>query len=533
MKKFTLIAMLCAVGMIAMAKPAYRGPIVRTMEDGTEKIVYLHGNEDFHYMTDATGAWLDEATLTPMSEARKNERLQAKAQAGVRRAPQATQGVGDKPNIAPRGLVILVNFQDKAFVTPKDTLDAMLNSETFTRDYSYVYSRTTIEVHSEGSAKRYFEDQSYGAYSPIFDVVGPVTMSRNMSYYGGNDSGGNDLRPDEMIIEACDSVNEIYGIDFTQYDNDNDGLVDFVYVIYAGFGEADGGGASTIWPHQWNLYEYGGIRHEIDGKILNRYACGNELSYGSKLYDGIGTICHEFSHVLGLPDFYVTQSLSNPPHTLCDWDIMDYGPYNNDGNTPPAYSAYERFYMGWLTPRVLDSLPQFVCLEPINLEKGDAVLLCDGGEHNMVGWSPSPKNFYLLEARTQDGWDEYLPGEGMLITKIQYSYNKWSSNTVNNTASKMGVDILEAQTNTSLYGKYTDAYPAGKRSWTTDAKHEVTAIEIREGGAVCFSYNGGTEEEGVETVPSDQVPGTKVMENGVLYLIYKGAKYNVQGVRVE
>lgn len=537
MKKIAFVAMLCAVGMTAMAKPAYRGPIVRTMEDGTEKIVYLHGNEDFHYMTDANGAWLEEATLQPMTEMAKGERLKAKGEsANVRRAPQAAQGVGDEPNIAPRGLLILVNFPDKEFTTPKDTIDSMLNGENYTRNYSYKYGGYTYDIHSEGSVRKYFEDQSFGAYSPVFDVVGPVTMSREMSYYGSNDRSGSDKHPEEMVIEACDSANIQFGVDFTQYDNDNDGFVDFVYVIYAGYGEADGAPSTTIWPHQWNIYDYGYITHSIDGKILNRYACGNELSYFSDIYDGIGTICHEFSHVLGLPDLYSTEQGSTHK-TMGAWDIMDYGPYNNDGNTPPSYSAYERFYMGWITPRVLNE-PENVTLHPLN-ESQEALLLCDGNEHNMVGWNPVPKNFYLLEVRRLIGWDEYLPGQGMLLTKIQFNYNKWASNIVNNNASSQGVDLIEADgkstgSGTSALGKAGDAFPNGKKYWYGYDDHDIENIARKANGVITFDYRGGAAE-GVEEIKDEKAngEGTKVIENGVLYLKYNGTKYNVQGVRVE
>jgi M6 family metalloprotease-like protein len=197
-----------------------------------------------------------------------------------------------------------------------------------------------VNVKSSGSARQYFHDTSWGQYNPQFDVVGPYTLSQSYAYYGKN----NDANVGEMIRDACKMADED-GVDFTQYDNDNDGKVDFVYVLYAGYGEADGGPANTVWPHNYDL-RYTGVTCNVDGKTVRNYACSNEISYYSKLYNGIGTFCHEFSHVLGLPDLYETNQTPKGLHTLLDWDILDYGPYNNDGNTPPAYSAYERFYMG-------------------------------------------------------------------------------------------------------------------------------------------------------------------------------------------
>ena len=532
MKKIFAILSICAIAVSAMAMPARRDGIVRTAADGTEKVVYQHGDESFHYITDAEGNWLDEETLLPLSEEAKAVRkTKGKARIQQRRIQQQQNGVGDKPNIAPRGLVVLVSFKNKAFSTPIDTIDAMLNSENYTRDYNYTYLNRTYNVHSEGSVKKYFEDQSYGQYSPIFDVVGPVTLSQNMKYYGENDIYyEQDKRPEEMIKEACELADEQFNVDFTQYDNDNDGLVDFVYVIYAGYGEADGGGENTIWPHQWNLWDYGRLSYYVDGKKLNRYACGCELSYISKQYDGIGTICHEFSHVLGLPDLYVTEDMTNPPHTLCDWDIMDYGPYNNDGNTPPSYSAYERFYMGWVTPRVLTD-PEDVTLHPIN-ESKEALLMCTGDEHNIIGWNPSPKTFYLLEARNKEGWDEYLPGQGMLITKITYNYSKWSNNTVNNVSTSMGVDLMEAKSNTTsgqyAQGKSTDAYPSGAKFFTKFADHEITNITRKAAtGIISFQYRGGTQD--VETVQDGEEKARKIIRDGQVVIIRGGKEYNIIG----
>jgi M6 family metalloprotease-like protein len=355
-------------------------------------------------------------------------------------------------------------------------------------------------------------------------------MSRNMSYYGSFD----DNNAPEMIIEACDSAHALYGVDFTQYDNDNDGFVDFVYVIYAGYGEADGAPSTTIWPHQWNLYDYGGITHRIDGKILNRYACGNELSYFSNIYDGIGTICHEFSHVLGLPDLYSTDQ-SSTHKTMGAWDVMDYGPYNNDGNTPPSYSAYERFYMGWITPRVLNE-PENVTLHPLN-ESQEALLLCDGNKHNLVGWNPNPATFYLLEVRRLIGWDEYLPGQGMLLTKIQFSYNKWSNNIVNNNANSQGVDLIESDgkstgSGTSSLGKAGDAFPNGKKYWFGYDDHEIENIARKANGVITFQYRGGAAE-GIEDVPSDQVQSTKVIRDGQILILRDGKTYNLLGTPID
>ena len=534
MRKSIVLFFTALLTLSISAKPAYRGPIVRTAEDGSEKLVYLHGNEHFHYMTDAVGHWLDEATLVPMSEAQKALRLRAREAAQANRAPQR-QTAGDEPNLAPRGLLILVNFKDIQFSTPTDTIDSMLNGANFTRHYTYNYytgtgTRRTKTIKSKGSARQYFRDQSYGAYNPVFDVVGPVTLSHDESYYGSNTSQYyTDTRAYLMVKEACEKADNL-GVNFKLYDNDNDGVVDFIYLIYAGYGEADGGGENTIWPHSSDMTYYS---YKHDGKYLGRYACGNEISMTTNQYDGIGTVCHEFSHVLGLPDFYCTSDSDDPPHTLVDWDLMDYGCYNNAGNTPPAYSAYERFYMGWITPRVLVE-PEYVNLPNLNEGEGEALILSSTDTHNMIGWNPQPTNFFLLETRDKKGWDEFLPGKGMLITRIRYNRTKWQYNTVNNTPGTMGVDILEAKTNTGGLGRSTDAFPAGATQWTELEGHEITEITRSNDGIVHFSFRGAPNPEGIEEVSDQQsvVSGQKILQNGQLIIIRNGQQYDIIGNRL-
>ena len=536
MRRITVIFLLMSSALYAWAVPARRGPILRTAEDGTQKTVYLHGDAFSHFMTDIDGNWLDAKTLKPLSDEAKTARLEVNRTRAQARCAYEEQKVGSAPNIAPRGLLILVNFKNKSFVTPYDTLHNMLDGDNFTRDYEYSFQYQEEEggpiktehvvVKSSGSARKYFQDQSYGKYNPIFDVVGPYTLSRNYEYYGE----GDDDNVGQMIKEACELADKD-GADFTLYDNNNDGKVDFVYVIYAGYGEADGGPGNTIWPHNYDL-RYTGVSCTVDGKKVRNYACSNEISYYSDMYNGIGTFCHEFSHVLGLPDLYETNSDRNWKglHTLFDWDILDYGPYNNDGNTPPAYSAYERFFCGWLTPRVLKN-PQSVWLSEINYGKGDAILLCEGNQHNLVGYDPNPTVFYMLEARRREGWDAYLPGRGLLITKISYDSGTWENNEVNNSAKKMGVDLLEAKYNNSDFSRPSDAYPYGGKSWTDFAGHEVTEIAIENGGAISFSYRGA-KKDALEGVEESKVESRKIIRDGKVIIIRGDKEYDVLGNRL-
>ena len=508
MKKIGLIVVLSVMVCSVWAVPARRGGMVITQPDGTEVTVYQHGDELFHWMTNEKGEWLklDENGYYRVTQALSNEEIFVRRMASPKRAAMDAYPL----NIAPRGLVILANFADVAFTTEKAEMDNMLTGENYTRDYSYTYRGKTYNVQSQGSARQYFEDASHGQYSPEFDVVGPVTVSKNMKYYGQNDSYGSDLYPQTMVSEACKLADTQFGVDFTRYDNNGDGYVDFVFVIYAGYGEADGGASTTIWPHSWNLLA-AGTQCKVDGKTVDLYACGNELDNYSKKHTGIGTFCHEFSHVLGLPDLYVTNTATHS--TMNEWDIMDYGPYNNEGNTPPTYSAYERFFMGWLQPRLIVD-PENVVLKDLQ-ESNEALLISSTDQHNLIGNDPDPTTFYLVENRQQEGWDEHLPGHGMMLTKIQYSYSRWYQNTVNNSSSQMGVDLIEAKGNTSNSGKTTDLFPAGAKAYTKIADHAIEAITEVD-GVIKFKYKGGVEE------PETAVENTVAKEEVI-------AVYNILG----
>jgi len=466
-----------------MAIPAYRGAIKAQQPDGTTIEIFQQGDEHFHYITNANGEWLVKNSdgyyvvteaLTPQQI---NERrmaspmLKSQIQRAKRRTPINL-------NISQYGLIILVNFSDLSFQS-ENTLEAM--DEMHNGD-NYTYNGAT------GSARKYFYDQSMGKYNPTFDVVGPVTLSNVMSYYGGNDSTYNDKNAGGMIVEACQLADQQFDVDFTKYDNDGDGEVDFVYVVYAGQGEADTGIENTVWPHQWDLTS-AGKSCNLDGKKINNYACGSELNSDKKRC-GIGTFCHEFSHVCGLPDLYSTDADNDTHKTMGSWDILDNGPYNNDGNTPPSYSAYERFFCGWLTPTYINENAN-ISFQDLQISNKAFIITTDG-EPNLLGNDPNPTTFWLLENRQQSGWDTYLPGHGLMITKVSYDYDKWHDNNVNSTASAMGVDIIEADGKAPKlnYGKATDLFPAGATAYRGISDHAITDI-IEKDGVVSFKLMDG------------------------------------------
>ena len=512
MRKILGIVIVCAVAASAMAMPARRGGVVRTAEDGTEKIVFLNGDETFHYLTDQEGNWLDEATLMPLSEETKTStEKQGMARMQARRT--ALKQPGQKL-LSPRGAIILVSFQDKAFKSSNADMTEWAMGE------NYTYNGAT------GSVRQYFLDQSWGQYDMQIDVFGPVLVSNNASYYGENDRQGNDKHAADLIVEACRLAHDSLGADFSQYDIDGDDYVDWVVILYAGYGEADGGSTSTIWPHQYDLHYYN-KQFPLDGDTIDHYCCLNETDFDTKARCGIGTFCHEFSHVLGLPDFYSTNYSTH--RTLHDWDVMDYGGYNNNGNTPPDYSAYERWFMGWMTPTLLNSACT-VSLPPL-CDSHSACLLTEDGSNVTDILDPNPNIFYLLENRKKEGWDAPLAGEGLMVTRVKYNAGRWEYNTVNNYANDMGMDIIEAKPNTKNRKSFdTDLYPAGSGQFTQITNYQVTHIQL-DNHIITFDLNGGGQHItlDLDSIIVDDKPATKEFVNGTIVIKRYGKSYDITG----
>ena len=506
------------IAMSTLAIPARRGGTVRTDAAGVEKMVYVNGNEWFHYLTDEAGNLLHEESLLPMSETDKAAFQKAGEQR--RRIRRAMQETGVDRLLAPKGPVILVNFADTAFTHTKEQMIDWATAEDYT------------EGGATGSILQYFRDNSFGQYCPQLDFYGPVTISRNAVYYGQN-SGGYDINSHvaDMIVEACQLAHN-QGADFSRYDYNNDGEVDWVVVVYAGHGEADSYFENTIWPHQYVLSATQ-KQIQLDGKTINRYCCTNEISWKGGL-SGIGVFVHEFSHILGLPDLYTTNGTMHK--TSGEWDVMDMGVYNNDLLTPPMYSAYERWWMGWLNPTLLNTAST-VSLGELNSTHAAAYITENGNAVPNI-LSPNPSTFYVLENRQQSGWDAYLPGHGMLITKIQYSYSKWRYNNVNNSASELGVDIIEADGLTPTkaveegYGKPGDAFPTGSTSFSAVQNYQLTEI-AEANDVITFKVNGGgtpTYLKTEETNSSDKPQ--KILRDGQVVIIRGGRTYDILGKKL-
>lgn len=421
-KRCLLVIIMVLITIVCNAIPAkpgqYRtlkltnGQTVTARLVGDEHGHFWLGNDGNAYQEDETGLF-QKIDLTEATAKSKARRQSANAQRAKRLAARTAQkGSSSNTNKVKKGIIILVNFQDEKFKEANDKayFTRIANDEGFN------------EGDFKGSVHDYFYDQSGGELDLSFDVVGPYTVSEDMSYYGGNE-GNNDKYPATMIIEACKAADK--DVNFADYDWDGDHNVEQVYVIYAGKGENDKGGANSIWPHEWTLasaqyYGDGSGPLTLDGVTINTYACGSELN-GSGDICGIGTMCHEFSHCLGFPDFYDTSTTAYGVGMLW-WDLMDSGSYNGDGYLPAGYSSYERWVAGWLNPIELTTTKSVSSMTSL-MDGGDAYIIYNNGNRN---------EYFLLENRQPVKWDAGLPGNGMLILHVDYNASIWANNSVNN-----------------------------------------------------------------------------------------------------
>jgi immune inhibitor A len=551
------------------AVKAYPFPVQITQPDGTVLTVRIHGDEFHHIKTtvdgylvkqNAKGFWTyasQDATgkITPSDVIARDvssrsaqdiqflKSLKNSSSVSLQRV-KASGRQFQKPQLSvrknafpltnsPRSLVILVNFSDKSFVTSsaQSAFTNLLNQSGYSANGA------------TGSARDYFMASSYGKFSPEFDVVGPYTLSKTMKSYGANDADGYDVDPARMIVDACKAADNA-GVDFSKYDTDNDGLIDNIFVYYAGYNEAEGAAENTVWPHRWVVYTseesstdytYDGTVASVtfDGVRLYDYACTSELkgTSGSNMC-GVGTFCHEFGHVLGLPDYYHT---AEDKTTLDYWDIMDAGNYLNDGRTPPVYSTYDRFYLGWLTPEEANT-PSNLTLKPIYQGMTQPAntyqqsYLLSATTHNLVGNNPSPKEFFVLEYRKKTGWDAFLPAEGMLIWHIDYDQTAWDNNEPNNytgtsqTAnSHMRVYLQPLSGSTSTPGTAFTSGSFTPTTWTgTNINRAITEIS-KTSDQVTFKLMGGEVED----------PNKAVIKLGVVQsqLVFPSTKINNAAVK--
>lgn len=505
MKKVILSLFALVLATVTHAVPAYPGWQTKTLQDGSEIKVRQLGDEFYHYwvtedgrlaVEQADGSFVKSSEPLPTMEEFKSRRdkIRASKITVPDNGPHKLKKVGTSPNLSPRGVVILVNFSNSTMGSShtRTVFDNMCNASKGNCTSNAYYGT------KYGSAAQYFDDQSNGAYRPVFDVFGPVNLPQTVKYYGeqGYSSSTqrteNDLYLADFVIDAVLAA-DAAGCDFSQYDSDGDGWVDFVYFIYAGKGQAAGGSTETIWPHNWDLMSalYFGQAHDNseyycnsnqdwnipcpDGKYINTYACSAELDYDGNL-GGIGTLCHEFGHVIGLPDIYDTEAGTVKEQELTPgyWDIMDAGSYNGGMHCPPNYDPWEKAFFGWVEPVNLGNTGSNGTLFPNGSPYYNVYLVTLSGLY--INATDNGERYYL-EYRQQSGWDEYIPSHGFVAWRVDYDADIWGSNKPN-------------ASSTANAPRFTvDAYAVS--SWNSVSGKPVTNIQ-ESNGIVTFKFKGGS-----------------------------------------
>lgn len=422
----------------AHCRPARKGIIPLMQPDGTVFEARLKGDEFFRLTTtldgnaivqDENGWWCyatfdndgfrynsgwrvgAKAPAAILTESRiiPYEILSAEARKRRSSFPQTEGGLIIKSEtrsgspVVKHGIVILAQFSDIGFTFGRQDFVDLLTQEEYSRNGAM------------GSAKEYFDEQFAGMIDFRFDVSEIVTVPGTRADYGANLSDGMDKDPARMIIEACQAADA--EIDFSLYDDDNDGEIDNVFIFFAGGDEAEGAGDDCIWSHSWYILEGAEINVQLDGKQLNRYACSSELTssngrFMNETISGIGTFCHEYSHSLGLVDLYDTDYEGSGGYAASLWgwtSLMDSGNQNNKGNNPPHFNAIEREMLGICEPVRIRADGSYT-LGPVDLT--NTVYRIDTDHED---------EYFLLECRSGKGWDAHIGGSGMLVYHIDRS----------------------------------------------------------------------------------------------------------------
>ena len=441
--------------LTAEAVPAYPYKKTYVQPDGTKLTLTLRGDEHFSFYTTDDGQTMvrnldgsfraitaEEVsqTWTSRTKAHNARRMNAQRRSlGEQKDPI----VGKK-----KGLVILVAFSDQDFVVdnPQQTYHDFFSKPGY-NDYGMT-----------GSVRDYFLDQSYGQLDIEFDVIGPVKLDKPMAYYGAPSGNSNDSKPAEMVYDACLKADA--QVNFADYDWLNQGRLENIVIIYAGYGQNYGADPNTIWPHEWKISYGMGNALQLDQVIIDTYACSCELygteNTGTPRLDGIGAACHEFSHCLGLPDFYDTND--SGAFGTGDWDVMCSGSYNNVSRTPAGYTSYERMYAGWITPTELNSMTRVNGMKALE----------DSPEAYILYNEANKDEYYLLENRQPNKWDSKIGGHGLLVLHVDFSKEAWKDNSVNTNPSRQRMTIVPAD------GRLSNGSLAGDPFPGTSNKTELT-----------------------------------------------------------
>lgn len=512
---FAVIAMSVFCGNNASAVIACPDPVVVTQPDGQKVTLRLYGDEFYNYTLTEEGynvvfnnktrnwefaARNADGTLAsigmtaadgihPVAASRWERPAMTDTQRrkiNAARNPLKLHGAGKFDYTKFRGLVILVEFNDAPF--SRSDISEVMTDMVSKRGYDGYMTTDLLpsKVEYTGSVCDFYRENSGGRFDPVFDVVGPVKIDISQ-HYARQTSGAQRIVQESLI--AADSL-----VDYSMYDTDGNRTVDMVYFIFSGAGSNYSGNDETlIWPHTSSV-----MGMSLDGVSFGRYACSTEL-YGNpanRLLDGIGTICHEFSHVLGLPDFYDVDYATNGQSVHpAKWSVMASGSYLNKSRTPCGYSLFERYALGFAQPETITE-PGDYTLQPLNEGDESEGFRINSGVEN---------EFFMLENRRKTGWDAYLPGEGLLIHRVDSTnMDIWENNNININPSHNYYTLIRAtpkMSGSTVTDSDGDPFPGSGnvtaidnttdpslRSWTQISTPLVLAdIADNDNGTISFS----------------------------------------------
>ena len=387
--------------------------------------------------------------------------------------------------------VILVEFSDVEFSVenPKATFDKYLNGkELFNKE-------TDPEMgQNYASVAKYFKDMSFGKFEPEFEVYGPVNLGKPLATYGAGYSSEENMGL--LLTDACTAVDD--EVDFTQYDSNDDGNIDLIYIIYAGFSQSIAGNSTDcIHPKSGYL----SLAKSFDGMDVKRYGVNNELNgtpadqANGPIINGIGLFCHEFSHCMGLPDLYpksgsIAEACIN--QNMDYWSLMDAGEYTANGYRPTAYTAWERERLGWMEIGTLTG-PSNVELK--SLDEGGAAFRIYNDKDE------TGHEYYIVENVQNNGWNKNLFGNGLMVTHVDYLSSQFSLGgcKVNNTGGHPRMHVMAAD------GMFVPEYFLGSTiedSYITFLKEHNADLVAKYGGQVFSIEDYKAEAAG------DLFPGT-------------------------
>ena len=524
MRNFLVLFALALVCLAAHAVPADPTPAQVTQPDGSKLTAVLHGDEFFNYLTTADGytivkneagyytyAQLDGNRLVAGRLIARDENQRTAADRAVlasvpkgltsmemvergkklkNHRNDLLRGIGHGGHMDYskfRGLIILVNYTDRKFAdyvpsnyTPYDFYNDMVNGH----DYNGFTLPAGTKVDAMGSVRNYYYDNSFQQFDPHFDILGPVDVP-----FACTDA--HQFNCDSIFFAALEALDD--EVDFSQYDTDEDGTADMVFFLVAGHGsDYSANNRDYLWPHMKDFTD----SPVLDGVNFSLYACSTNMTGEENEYyivynnvAGIGTICHEFSHCLGLPDFYDTDSDGSGgvsrqyPMT---WSIMASGFKNNNGRNPVGYSLFERYALGFAEPTLIE---------------GEGTITVPALEKSNMGYRMNTANeneFFIIENRQRVKWDKNLAGPGMLIWRVDSTNaDVWENNLVNANPNHNYYELLRANFN-GMSDSYNDPFP-GVSNVTSITNATQTNMRTWDGKLSRYAFINITEADSIIT----------------------------------